>query len=99
MLKQQGWRVVEHLHGCCWKGIHATLALQGFAGLLQVCDGGRCCYICIASPERSRHAISEAFMLALNPHLMRLPMDVKVQLTRSSTNARKDSGKDRGLTV
>lgn len=42
-------RGLQHLHGCR-EGVHAALALQGLAGLLQVCDCGCRCYICIAPP-------------------------------------------------
>ena len=42
----------QHLHGL-GEGVHAALALQGFTGLLQICDCGCRCYVCIASPGRA----------------------------------------------
>ena len=50
---RHGW----HLHGG-WEGVQAALALQRLAGLLQVCDSGRGCYICIAASGADSKPVS-----------------------------------------
>ena len=57
---EQGWGGARHLHGCRER-IHASLALQGPAGRLEVCDSRCCCHICIASPAHNAVQLSFCF--------------------------------------